>query len=49
MIRLDNAPVLTTSDLVRLVLTSYRVGDTVAVTVTRGRLERTFAVTLAEL
>ena len=47
IVRLDDSPVTSTTDLVRAVLTDYKVGDTVAVTVARGTTTLVFRVTLA--
>ena len=49
IVRVGSTQVASSSDLVRLFLTSYLVGDTVPITVVRGEVELTLDVTLAEL
>ena len=46
IVRLDGSPVTSTTDLVRAVLTNYKVGDVVAVTIARGATALVLDVTL---
>ena len=49
IVRIDGAPVTTTSALVRKLLTEYHVGDVVHVTIVRGAVHLEFEVTLEEI
>ncbi len=49
IVQIDDAPVTTTTELVRLLLTGYKVGDDVRVTVVRSAIHLTFDVTLEEV
>ena len=49
IVQADNHPVTSTTELVRLFLTDYHVGDTVKLTVNRSGAMMTFDVTLAEV
>ena len=49
IVQIDDTPVTTTTELVRLLLTNYKVGDVVRVTVVRSAIHLTFDVTLEEV
>ena len=49
IVQIDDTPVTTTTELVRLLLTDYKVGDAVRVTVVRSAIYLTFDVTLEEV
>ncbi len=49
IVQIDDAPIATTAELVRLLLTDYEVGDVVRVTVARSAIYLTFDVTLEEV
>jgi S1-C subfamily serine protease len=49
IVQVDQTPVSSTTELVRLFLTAYSVGDTVSVTVVRSAVHLTFDITLKEL
>ena len=49
IVRIDGAPVTTTSALVRKLLTEHHVGDVVHVTIVRGAVHLEFEVTLEEI
>ena len=49
IVQVGDTPVATTTELVRLLLNDYRVGDSVRVTVVRSAIHLTFDVTLEEI
>ena len=49
IVQVDDIPVSSTTELVRLFLTDYRIGDTVEVTVVRSAVTLTFGITLEEV
>ena len=49
IVQIDDTPVITTTELVRLLLTNYKVGDVVRATVVRSAIHLTFDVTLEEI
>ncbi len=49
IVQIDDTPVITTTELVRLLLTNYKVGDVVRATVVRSAIHLTFDVTLEEV
>ncbi len=49
IVQIDDTPVTTTTELVRLLLTDYKVGDAVRVTIVRSAIHLTFDVTLEEV
>ena len=49
IVQVDNIPVSSTTELVRLFLTHYHIGDTVEVTIVRSAVTLTFDLTLEEV